>query len=545
MYVFGVFLQEKRIFKDVNKNYIDIDNTFYISYNTAMNNKDKLLKKLRKSLGLSQSEISEKLNISRPTYILIENELKDLTLNQAKTLSDLYSVSIDSIRNGKIQGESFFNEDIVSTQLPTKEGTFVFSVWNQPKGEEIVFLQTPNLDINKPILVRVHSECLTGDTFHSFKCDCGEQKDKSLKMISDSGNGLFIYLRQEGRGIGLYEKIKTYILQDKGYDTHEANILLGHKPDYREYSWVKRVLDKLNIKEIRLITNNPSKVSEISRLGINVVERVSIVTGSNLHNRRYFETKKQKFKHFFGKEETNYFYQFSYVESVSQVDEIGLFMLNQKKDPLLKICMGIYADSHTLENENTLKNIESIFKSAQHYEGFVPILHFTFKFSADHIKDLARIREKMSFVKYIQLNDVGFDHIKVLKYANKFFLVDMPLSDGEFDLVDNSEFVNEILKHKAFVLLDNSHGSGKQDKKTNLIKKINKLLSLGINDIAIYGGFGPNSMSLYFDLKEQYKINFSIDAESKLKTGESIDLEKVKKYLLELMNHKYEYKTKK
>ncbi|MFZ4500479.1 MAG: GTP cyclohydrolase II [Minisyncoccia bacterium] len=508
-----------------------------------MKKRQKLLEKLRKSLNLSQNEIASRLGVSRPTYVLIENDNKELTLSQAKLLSDLYNVPVDAIRTGYLEEKHTSENDIVITQLPTKQGVFSFGVWNQKKGEEIIFLQTPNLDVKKPVLVRVHSECITGDVFHSYRCDCGEQKDRSLSMISESGNGVFIYLRQEGRGIGLFEKIKAYILQDKGYDTHEANILLGHKPDYREYSWVKKVLDNLGVKEIRLITNNPSKVAEISRLGIKVIERVPVVIESNHYNRRYFETKRQKFKHFFGKDESNYFYQFSYVESPEQVAEIGEFMANSHKDPFLKICMGVYADTHILNDSQELKKIEAIFKSADHYEGFVPILHFTFKFSVDPLKDIANIREKMPFVKYIQLNDLATDHLKVLKYANKFFLVDIPLSDKDFGLIDDNDFVEEITKYKAFVLLDNSHGTGKQDSKANVVKKINKLLSKGVNDIAIYGGFGPNSMSLYFDLKEHYKINFSIDAETKLKTNDSLDLKKVKEYLSELMSHKYEYKS--
>jgi GTP cyclohydrolase II len=505
-----------------------------------MKKRQKLLEKLRKSLNLSQGEIASRLGVSRPTYTLIENEMKELTLGQAKFLSDLYNVPVDAIRTGYLEDKKS-KDDIVITQLPTKEGVFSFGVWNQKKGEEIIFLQTPNLDLSKPVLVRVHSECITGDVFHSYRCDCGEQKDRSLSMISESGNGLFIYLRQEGRGIGLFEKIKAYILQDQGYDTHEANILLGHKPDYREYSWVKKILDNLGVKDIRLITNNPSKVAEISRLGIKVVERVPIVIESNHYNRRYFETKRQKFKHFFGKEESNYFYQFSYVDSPEHVAEIGEFMASSNKDPFLKICMGVYADTHILNDNQELKKIEAIFKSVDHYEGFVPILHFTFKSSINPLKDIATIREKMPFVKYLQLNDLDSDHLKVLKYANKFFLIDIPLSDEDFNLVDNDDFVNEVIKHKAFILLDNSHGNGVQDSKANVIKKINKLLSKGINDIAIYGGFGPNSMSLYFDLKEHYKINFSIDAETRLKTNDSLDLKKVKEYLSELMKHKYEY----
>lgn len=510
-----------------------------------MEKRQKLLERLRKSVNLSQADIASRLGISRPTYVLIEAEKKELTLSQAKLLSDIYNVPVDALRTGHLEQKPVSQKEIVIAQLPTKQGVFSFGVWNQKKGEEIIFLQTPNLDVTKPVLVRVHSECMTGDLFHSYRCDCGEQKDKSLSMISESGNGVFIYLRQEGRGIGLFEKIKSYILQDKGYDTHEANILLGHKPDYREYSWVKKVLDTLGVKEIRLITNNPSKVAEISRLGIRVIERVPIIIGSNPFNRRYFETKRQKFKHYFGKDESNYFYQFSYAASPEHVAEIGDFMADNKKDPLLKICIGVYADAHILQDEQELKNVEAIFKSCDHYESFVPILHFTFKFSTDPIKDIAKVREHMPYVKYIQLNDLTDNHLQVLKYANRFFLVDMPLSNEDFDLVDNPDFVEEVIKHKAFVLLDSSKGTGRESPKTDFVEKINKLLSKGINDIAIAGGFGPDSLSVYFDIKEYYKINFSIAAETRLKTGELIDMKKVKSYLSELINHKYEYSTKK
>lgn len=498
----------------------------------------KLFARLRKAANLSQSEVAKRLGISRPTLILIEDNKKEVTFSQAKLLSELYNVSIDVIHTGKVETKDMLENDIVSTLLPTKQGTFYFSVWNQKKGEEIIFLQTPNLDISKSVLVRVHSECLTGDTFHSYRCDCEEQKDRSLSMIAESGNGVFIYLRQEGRGIGLHEKIKAYILQDKGYDTHEANILLGHKPDYREYSWVKKVLDHLQVKKIKLITNNPSKVSEIARLGITITDRIPLVIESNTYNRRYFETKRQKFKHFFGKDESNYFYQFTYVESPEQVTEIGNFMAGLNKDPLLKICLGIYADAHVLNDVYQLKKIEAICKATEYFEGFVPILHFTFKFSTDPLKDIAIVREKMPYVKYVRLNDLVGDHLKVLKYANKFFLVDIPLSDDEFHLIDNTDFVEEVLKHKTFLMIDNSRGSGKQDTKANIKKKIDVLLANGINDIALCGGFGPGLLSTYFEMKEHYKINLSIDAESKLKTGESIDMKKVKTYLSELINHK-------
>ena len=275
-----------------------------------MKTKTSLLADLRSQHGFSQGDIASKLNISRPTYALVEKGSKELTLGQAKLLSDLYTIPVDDLRTGKVSRKVVTGQEIATAQLPTKFGMFQCSVWNQPKGDEVVYLATPKIDPNKPVLVRVHSECLTGDLFHSYRCDCGEQKERALEMISQSGNGVFIYLRQEGRGIGLYEKIKSYILQDQGYDTHEANILLGHKPDYREYSWVKKVLDHLHVSEIKLLTNNPSKVSEISRLGIKISERIPLVIESNSYNRKYFETKKQKFKHFFGNEKVIIFISF-------------------------------------------------------------------------------------------------------------------------------------------------------------------------------------------------------------------------------------------
>ncbi len=180
-----------------------------------------------------------------------------------------------------------FTMNPVSSKLPTKYGEFIITIYLAEKGLESVVLSTPKLDISKSVLVRIHDECMTGDTFGSLKCDCGEQKEKSLQMISESGNGLFIYMRQEGRGIGLYEKIKAYALHDDGYDTHEANIKLGHKPDDREYKIAEEILSEFGIKEIRLLTNNPYKVNEITKLGIKVIEQVPLIIPSNIHNKRY------------------------------------------------------------------------------------------------------------------------------------------------------------------------------------------------------------------------------------------------------------------
>jgi 3,4-dihydroxy 2-butanone 4-phosphate synthase/GTP cyclohydrolase II len=190
------------------------------------------------------------------------------------------------------------DEKNVSAKLATKYGQFRIIVWQGERGREPVALITPTLSVTEPVLVRMHSECLTGDTFGSLQCDCNEQKVKSLEMIAASGNGIFLYLRQEGRGIGLFEKIKAYKLQEEGYDTYEANIKLGHKADEREYSIAKKILQDLNVEKIKLITGNPEKIMQMKEFGFNVVEQVPLVIEANQHNKRYLQTKQVKSENF-------------------------------------------------------------------------------------------------------------------------------------------------------------------------------------------------------------------------------------------------------
>lgn len=189
-------------------------------------------------------------------------------------------------------------DNFVETLLATKFGTFEIRVYADVQGKETVVLRTESLDPKSAPLVRIHSECMTGDTFGSLHCDCGEQLERSLKQIDKHGNGILIYLRQEGRGIGLFEKIKSYKLQREGHDTFDANVLLGHEPDTRTYEKAKMVLNDLGVSRIRLITNNPSKVRDMEALGIEVSERVPIVVHSNKHNKRYLDAKRDKFNHF-------------------------------------------------------------------------------------------------------------------------------------------------------------------------------------------------------------------------------------------------------
>ena len=154
-----------------------------------------------------------------------------------------------------------------------------------------------DIKADEPVLTRVHSECLTGDVFSSMRCDCGEQVDLALQHIAAVGTGIFLYMRQEGRGVGLHNKLRAYALQDTGLDTVEANVQIGFPPDLRDYGIGAQILVDLGVRKIKLMTNNPRKVVGLDAFGLELVERVPIEVQPNDHNRRYLETKRDKMGH--------------------------------------------------------------------------------------------------------------------------------------------------------------------------------------------------------------------------------------------------------
>ena len=178
--------------------------------------------------------------------------------------------------------------------FPTRLGDFRMS-GHREEGQEILVLEYGKLA--EPVLVRMHSKCLTGDVFGSLRCDCRSQLEESIEMIKKNGNGILIYMDQEGRGIGLVNKIRTYELQDEGYDTMEANQKLGFAADSRTYGAAAKILHELSVKKIRLITNNPKKVEGLESHGIKVVERVPIIINPSRYNARYLKTKKDRMGH--------------------------------------------------------------------------------------------------------------------------------------------------------------------------------------------------------------------------------------------------------
>ena len=189
---------------------------------------------------------------------------------------------------------------VAESRLPKPFGEFIMHGFEESgTGKEHLALTVGDVSRGGPVLARVHSECLTGDALFSMRCDCGPQLQAALERIAKEGRGVLLYLRQEGRGIGLLNKIRAYHLQDQGRDTVQANEELGFAPDMRKYDMCKTMLEHLGVSSLKLMTNNPRKVTALTKLDIQVVERIPHQTGLNAHNERYLATKADKLGHMY------------------------------------------------------------------------------------------------------------------------------------------------------------------------------------------------------------------------------------------------------
>jgi 3,4-dihydroxy 2-butanone 4-phosphate synthase/GTP cyclohydrolase II len=209
----------------------------------------------------------------------------------------LRMITIKDLIDFRMRREKFVSR-MASTVLPTRHGTFKALLYHsQVDNKHHLALVKGDLTVADPVLVRVHSECLTGDALGSLRCDCGSQLDRALARIAQERKGVLLYIRQEGRGIGLANKLRAYELQDQGFDTVEANEKLGFKPDLRDYGVGAQILVDLGVSKLRLMTNNPRKIVGLEGYGLTVVERVPLLTRPTATNLGYLETKREKLGH--------------------------------------------------------------------------------------------------------------------------------------------------------------------------------------------------------------------------------------------------------
>lgn len=216
-------------------------------------------------------------------------------------LANLHELKIgtiaDLIEYRKIKEQVIFCQS--QALLPTKYGDFeIYAYEHEVSGEHHIALVMGEVSEGEPVLCRIHSECLTGDVFGSKKCDCGQQLDAAMKSIADEGRGILIYMRQEGRGIDLVNKIRAYALQDQGHDTIEANLALGFPADLREYYECKQIFDDLGVSQLRLMTNNPLKVESMNKYGLDIVERIPLQMEAFTEDESYLKTKQEKMHHY-------------------------------------------------------------------------------------------------------------------------------------------------------------------------------------------------------------------------------------------------------
>lgn len=237
---------------------------------------------------------------------IMSEDGKMMRTDELISFAEKYNIPYITVKDLQEYRKVFDNlvQCVSITNMPTKYGEFKAHCYiNKLNGEHHIALVMGNISDGESVLCRVHSECLTGDVFGSLRCDCGQQLDKAMRMIAEKGRGVLLYMRQEGRGIGLVNKLKAYHLQDNGMDTLEANIALGFKGDLREYYIGAQILSDLEIRSLELLTNNPDKIYQLEDYGMKIIRRIPIEIEANKYDRFYLKTKQERMGHLLNIEE--------------------------------------------------------------------------------------------------------------------------------------------------------------------------------------------------------------------------------------------------
>ena len=431
-------------------------------------------------------------------------------------------------------------QNIVSVELPTAVGNFRLHVWDGDRGRELVALSTPTLDAAREIMVRVHSECLTGDIFRSLACDCGPQKDLALQKIQEHGNGIFIYHRQEGRNTGLYKKVQSYNLMQQGMDTHDALLSLVGHPDPREYSDILTALSQLldNKKShIRLLSNNPYKALFLERYGYQVALE-PLRTATSLHSAAYTDAKTQKFLH----NTVGYAPYTSITLSRGDIQQRlpSIATILSSVHPWIEarklfIGLGMYPEKGDLSDAKLQSELETLHARVSKVQNAHLVLHMDYPLSRSAQRELKRFLGKLAFPYSLQFRlpisaPEGRIDVELIDSFHGEHVI-FQLKEEHFTLLEQKGFIDYFSSPNKFLLLDESWAKGTREDVAIKKTRILKLISRGLSRIAVAGGYGADNAPEIHELEDFFKLPISVDAESQLRTDGYVDEVKAAAYL--------------
>jgi GTP cyclohydrolase II len=434
-------------------------------------------------------------------------------------------------------------EKIVSMDIPTEFGLFTLTVWPGERGRELVALSTLELNPSKEVMIRIHSECLTGDVFGSHTCDCGIQKKLALEMIQKYGNGVFIYHRQEGRNMGLHKKVQAYNLMQKGMDTHQANIALVGYPDGRNYSDVLTVLSELlggRKSSIRLLSNNPYKKLFLTKNGYQVIAQ-PLTTPPTVHSAAYAETKEVKFLHGAHGNESYVgvtLYRGDIREAASLKKMLGaLDLVNRGRH--INLGVAVLQDKGDKRDQVFAQEINTFANAFAEMPETHIVLHTDYPATRSAYRDLQKFLASMTFPYSLQFRIQPGAELKVdteLIDSLHAERVIFQLRSNQFALLEQKDFKEYFSRPHRTLLLDESFGSGKKELFESTKARILSLVSCGMSRIAITGGYSSENVQEVFEFEDYFKIPISVDAETRLHSEGKLNLAEVEKYLWRIIH---------